>query len=101
MLPIIIFTLSINIEQDNQEKISILSLKSFELILNNEALNNLNGYFTNCVGDILSKLIAMCKYDKNMNIRLLALKCLNEISYNLPPNKIIQYQRKFKFHDVI
>jgi hypothetical protein len=97
MLPIIIFTLSINSEQEYQENISILSLKSFELILNNEALQNLNGYFTNCVGDILTKLITMCKYDKNMNIRLLALKCLNEISCNLPPNKIIQYQRNLIF----
>lgn len=87
--------MSITIQQDNQEKITILSLKSFELILNNQGLENLNGYFTNCVGDILNKLIAMCKYEQNMNIRLLALKCLNEISCNLPPNKIIQYQRNF------
>jgi hypothetical protein len=94
-MPIILFTLSSSISHEYQEKISVLSLKSFDLLLNNESIvQKENTFFSSCVQDILSKLICMSKYENNMDIRLLALTCLNEMSCKLPPNKIIQHQSK-------
>jgi hypothetical protein len=43
--------------------------------------------------DIIARLVKMCQYDANLEIRLLALKCLNSMAINVTPNKLIKYQR--------
>ena len=90
MLPIILYTLS-NAEQAD-EKVYLSSLMLFEILLY-ETFQKENKFLESYTQDILKKLIFMCQYKNNMNIRLLALKCLNEWATNSPPNKIIHYQK--------
>jgi hypothetical protein len=90
MIPVILYSLN-NIENED-EKVLFSSLKSFEILLF-ETLQKENQQLESYTQDILKKLILLCNYKKNMEIRLLALKCINNLALTLPPNKIIQYQK--------
>ena len=44
------------------------------------------------IAEILSKLSVLAKYEHNMQVRLMALVCLNSVACSLSPNVIIPYQ---------
>ncbi|RMZ94762.1 MMS19 nucleotide excision repair protein -like, partial [Brachionus plicatilis] len=90
MLPILLFSLSNSV--DMEEKLCLSSLKSFEMLLNDCAKND-DSSFIPYLQDILEKLIRMTKVQKSLEIRLLALNCLNIVALKLPPNQIIKYQK--------
>jgi DNA repair/transcription protein MET18/MMS19 len=91
MLPILLYSLS-NKSEDMNENIYISSLKSFELLLH-ESLTNENKYLVAYTQDIVERLLDMCIYEKSMEIRLLGLKCLNNLAINMEPNRIIKFQK--------
>ena len=90
MIPIVLFTLSNS--KNSDEKVYMSSLMSFEILLY-ETFQKENKFLESYTHDILNKLIFMCQYKNNMNIRLLALKCLNDLATNFAPNKLIQFQK--------
>lgn len=91
MLPILLYSLNHHNEQID-ESIYMSSLKSFELLLH-ESLANENSYLLNYTGELVQRLLAMCVYENSMEIRLLSLKCLNNLASSMEPNKIIKYQK--------
>ena len=90
MIPIILYTLSFTENAD--EKVCLSSLMSFEMLLY-EAFQNENKFLESYTDEILKKLIFMCQYKNSMNIRLMALNCLNDLATKFLPNKIIHYQK--------
>lgn len=90
MLPILLYSLSNT--NNLEEKLCLSSLNSFEILLQ-ESLKNEDSYLLTYTEEIIEKLILMTTYEKNMDIRLLALKCLNNLATYLPPNKIIKHQK--------
>jgi hypothetical protein len=90
MIPIILFTLGY--KENTDERVYLSSLKSFEILLY-EAFQKENKFLESYTSDILKKLLFMCQYQNNMNIRLQALKCLNDLATRFSPNKLIQFQK--------
>jgi DNA repair/transcription protein MET18/MMS19 len=101
MLPILLFSLNNNTaDQQRQQsqttdddRIYLSSLKSFEILLH-ESLSNENAYLLAYTQEIVERLLTMCRYERSMEIRLLALKCLNNLAVHLEPNKIVKFQRE-------
>lgn len=90
MLPILLFSLGSSV--DMEEKLCLSSLKSFEMLLNDSSRTDENSFIP-YLQDILEKLISMTKIQRSLEIRLLALNCLNTIALNLPPNELIKHQK--------
>jgi hypothetical protein len=88
MLPILLFSLNVDITSKNNEHLWISSLKSFEILINNDSKCLMQYY-----EEIIDRLLIMVQYNENMNVRLTALKCLNSLAINSSPNDIIKYQR--------
>ena len=91
MLPILLYALS-NTNNGGDEQLLFSSLRSLELFIQESAQTE-NEYFIAHISDIVSKLIDMCKYEANLDIRLLSLKCMNTLATNVSPNRLIQYQK--------
>lgn len=90
-MPVLLYSLN-NIDSKN-EHLWMNSLKSFELLINESVQENTGEYFLQFVDQILERLLNMCMYKESMNIRLLALKCVNNLALNVAPNKLIKSQR--------
>ena len=88
MLPILLFSLNVNIASKNDEHLWISSLKSFEILINNDT-KCLMPYYD----EIIRRLLQMAQYNENIYVRLTALKCLNSLAIKSSPNDIIKYQR--------
>jgi hypothetical protein len=91
MLPILLFSLNANSSSTDSQKTEHLwlsSLKSFEILINSDAKCLLE-----YIQEIIDRLIFMAQYSGNMNIRLLALKCLNSLAIKSSPNDVIKYQK--------
>jgi DNA repair/transcription protein MET18/MMS19 len=95
MLPILLYSLSNTDKEAEQsdERIYLSSLKSFELLLH-ESLANENSFLLAYTQEIVERLLGMCRYERSMEIRLLALKCLNNLAINLEPNRIVKFQKE-------
>lgn len=90
MMPVLLYSLN-NINVKN-ESLWLSSLKSFEILIN-ETLDDNGQYFLEFTSEVIEKLLKMCRYEDNLCIRLLALKCINNLALNLAPNKIIKHQK--------
>lgn len=90
MLPVLLFSLSNSENMD--EKICLSSLKTFEMLLNDCAKND-DGSMLGYLQEILEKLVLMTRFESSLDIRLLALNCLNTIALSISPNRIIKYQK--------
>ncbi len=89
-MPMLLYSLN-NMSLKN-EQLWLNSLKSFEILIN-ETQKDEGQYFIDYLPQVLDKLLTMCCYEANMNIRLLALKCVNNMAIYLAPNKLIKSQR--------
>lgn len=90
-MPVLLYSLN-NIDTKN-EQLLLNSLKSFELLINESVQENTGEYFLQFVDQVLERLLNMCLYKESMNIRLLALKCVNNLALNVAPNKLIKSQK--------
>jgi hypothetical protein len=90
MLPIILYSLtnSKNIE----ESFIVSSIKSLQLLLN-ETFESEEKLYNSYCEEILKRLVSLCRYEKNMEVRLISLKCLNNMALIFQPNNLIKYQR--------
>lgn len=92
MLPILLYSLnntnSSSADSQKNEHLWLSSLKSFEILIKNDA--KCLSAFTQ---DIIDRLLLLAQYNENMNIRLLALKCINSLALRSAPNDIMKYQR--------
>lgn len=90
-MPVLLYSLN-NIEAKN-EQLCMNSLKSFELLIKESVQETTGQYFLQFIDQVLERLLNMCLYKESMNIRLLALKCVNNLALNFAPNKLIKNQR--------
>lgn len=92
MLPILLYSLKTNNEESNNSKVNehlwLSSLKSFEILINSDTK-----CFAAHTQEIIERLLKMSLNANNMNIRMLALKCLNSLAIRAHPNDVIKYQR--------
>lgn len=93
MLPILLYSLSDTDNNKLDEKLGLSSLRSFELLLHESSIQTDSDFFLNYTEEILAKMFAMSTYENNMEMRLLALKCIDNLAVHLPPNRIIRFQR--------
>lgn len=92
MLPILLYSMSDTKELD--QSLCISSLKSFDLVIRDLSSDGAEHEFIlTYITEILSKMLAMSTYEANMEIRLLALTCVNNLAVSLPPDRIIKHQK--------
>jgi hypothetical protein len=94
MMPVLLYSLN-NINMKNED-LWTSSLKSFEILINegNTSEDDEHSkYFLGYLNDIVTKLLTMSRYEENMNIRVLALNCINKMAIRIAPNKLIKMQR--------
>ena len=92
MLPILLYSLSDSQQLD--ENICLSSLRSFDLVVRESSSGGTDeAYFLSYTSEILSKMLAMSSYTRNMEIRLLALTCVNNLAKRLAPDQIIKHQK--------
>lgn len=89
MLPLLLYSLSDTNELD--ESVCLSSLRSFDLVV--RETSNDQEFLLTYTSEILSKLFAMCSYERSMEIRLLALTCVNNLATSLPPDRLIKHQK--------
>jgi DNA-binding phage protein len=75
MLPILIYSLNMTCASWDEE-IWLSSLNSLKVLIKDN-LNNENQYFLSHIEEIIERLLLMSQFETNMNIRLLALECMN------------------------
>ena len=90
MLPMLLF--SLNSTDLVNEQLWLSSLKSFEILIN-ESNPAEDHYLLPYTAEILDRLLFMANYERNMDIRITALRSICGIASNLSPNKIIQRQK--------
>ncbi len=89
-MPVLLY--SLNIIDGKNEQLLLNSLKSFEMLIN-ESEQEKGQYFLEFIEQVLERLLRMCSYKQSMNIRLLALKCINNLALNVAPNRLIKSQK--------
>lgn len=97
MLPILLYSLNDSGEKLD-ENICLCSLRSFDLVVRGSSGENADGsqdqdFLLTYTSEILARLFAMSTYTGNMEIRLLALTCLNNLADKLPVDRIIKHQK--------
>lgn len=90
MMPVLLYSLT-QTETKNKTLLHI-SLKSFEILINELSKDNRKNLLE-FIDQILENLLVICLYKEDMQIRFLALKCINNLAINISPNKIIKYQK--------
>jgi hypothetical protein len=90
MLPIILYSLSNS--ENIEESFIVSSIKSLQLLLN-QTFESEEKLFNSYCEDILQRLISLCHYKRNMEVRLISLKCLNNLALIFQPNNLIKHQR--------
>lgn len=92
MLPILLY--SLNDSKQLDENICLSSLRSFDLVVRESSSGGADeAFFLAYLNEILSKMFAMSAYAANMEIRLLALTCINNLAAKLAPDQLIKYQK--------
>ena len=89
MMPILLY--SLNSTCFRNEQLLLNSLKSVEILINESVKDN-GEYFIQFIDKIIERLVDMTVYQESMDIRLLALKCVNNLAKNISPGRLIKHQ---------
>ena len=88
MYSILLYSLDSSNDRKSNEHLCHSSLKSIEMLINSDI-----NFFLSHIQEIIVRLLSMSQYEYNMNIRMLALKCITDLAIKSQPNDIIKYQK--------
>ncbi len=95
MMPILLYSLSTS--EICNEQLWLSSLKSLELLIDEAAQKNnrpdRQAHFLEFTTPVLERLLKVCNHQANMEVRLLALGCVNNLGKNVAPAMIIKNQK--------
>ncbi len=90
MMPVLLY--SLNTTDICNEQLWLHSLKSFELLIDDAARPD-HSLFLEFTAPVLERLLKLCTYQANMQVRLLALRCVNNLAKSVSPARIIKSQK--------